>query len=102
MTVVKVQHVVEIQSIIIDKIVLDVNVTIRSKTTEEHVFKDKELRKIKNIVDWKKERLKSNNSIALENTNLKKRAIHIHGRMEHNLVGYTNYYFYKKHTNLRR
>jgi hypothetical protein len=38
--------------------VLDVNVTTRSKTTEEHVFKDREPRKVKSIVDWKKERLK--------------------------------------------
>jgi hypothetical protein len=30
-----------------------------------------------------------------KNTNLDRRAIHIHGRMEHNLVGYTNYYSYK-------
>ncbi len=35
------------------------------------------------------------NSKDTENTNLDRRAIHIHGRMEHNLVGYTNYYFYK-------
>jgi hypothetical protein len=35
------------------------------------------------------------NSIDIENTNLDRRAIHIHGRMEHNLAGYVKYYFYK-------
>jgi hypothetical protein len=30
---------------------MDVNVTTRSKITEEDVFKDKELRKAKNLVD---------------------------------------------------
>ncbi len=33
-----------------------------------------------------------NNSTNLENTNLDRRAIHIHGRMEHNLIGYAKYY----------
>jgi hypothetical protein len=33
-----------------------------------------------------------NNSTNLENTYLNKRAIHIHGGMEHNLVGYAKYY----------
>ncbi len=33
-----------------------------------------------------------NNSINLENTNLDRRAIHIHGRMEHNLIKYVKYY----------
>ncbi len=32
------------------------------------------------------------NLIDLKNTNPDKRAIHIHGRMEHNLVGYAKYY----------
>jgi hypothetical protein len=58
MTIVEVQHVVEIQSIITNVNVLDVNVTIRSKTIDKHVFKDREPRKVKSIVDWKKERLK--------------------------------------------
>jgi len=31
--------------------VVDVNLTTRSKVTKEHVFKDKELRKIKSVVD---------------------------------------------------
>jgi len=33
-----------------------------------------------------------NNSIELENTNLDRRAIHIHGGMEHNLAKYAKYY----------
>jgi hypothetical protein len=33
-----------------------------------------------------------NNSTNLENTNLDKRPIHIHGGMEHNLAGYAKYY----------
>ncbi len=33
------------------------------------------------------------NSIDSKNTNPKKRAIHIHGRIEHNLAGYAKYYF---------
>ncbi len=34
------------------------------------------------------------NSTDLENTNRNKRAIHIHGGMEHNLVEYAKYYSY--------
>jgi hypothetical protein len=34
------------------------------------------------------------NSIDLENTNLDKTAIHIHGRMKHNLAKYAKYYSY--------
>ncbi len=34
------------------------------------------------------------NSTNLENTNPSKRAIHIHGRMEHNLDEYAKYYSY--------
>jgi hypothetical protein len=33
-----------------------------------------------------------NNSTDSKNTNLNKRAIHIHGGMEHNLAGYAKYY----------
>jgi hypothetical protein len=54
-TVAEVQHVVEIKIIIINVNVVDVNVTTRSKATKEHVFKDRELRKIKSDVDWEKE-----------------------------------------------
>jgi len=35
-----------------------------------------------------------NNSINLKITNLDRMAIHIHGRMEHNLVKYAKYYSY--------
>jgi hypothetical protein len=45
----------EVEIVLVDVNVLDVNVTTRSKVIEEHVFKDKELRKAKNVVDWKKE-----------------------------------------------
>jgi hypothetical protein len=41
-------------------------------------------------------RIKNNggdNSIDLENTNPNKKAIHIHGGMEHNMAGYAKYYF---------
>ncbi len=34
------------------------------------------------------------NSIDLENKNLDKRAIHIHGGMEHNMAKYAKYYSY--------
>jgi hypothetical protein len=33
-----------------------------------------------------------NNSTYSKNTNPNKKAIHIHGRMEHNLAGYAKYY----------
>jgi hypothetical protein len=39
----------------VDLNVVDVNVTIRSKVTKEQVFKDRELRKAKSVVDWEKE-----------------------------------------------
>jgi hypothetical protein len=49
-TIVEVQPVVETQIVIVDVIVVDVNVTTRSKITEEHVFKDKEPRKQRMLV----------------------------------------------------
>ncbi len=39
------------QTIIVDVNVMDVNVTIRSKITEAQVFKDRETRKAKNVID---------------------------------------------------
>ncbi len=51
MAVAKVQPIVKTQTIIVDVNVLDVNVTTRSKVIKEHVFKDKELRKVKSVVD---------------------------------------------------
>jgi len=37
--------------------VVDVNVTTRGKEFEKHVFKDRELRKIKSVADWEKKKL---------------------------------------------
>jgi hypothetical protein len=39
----------------VDVNVVDVNVTTRSKVIEEHVFKDREPRKVKNVANWEKE-----------------------------------------------
>ncbi len=55
MTIAEVQHVVETQTIIVDVNVVDVNITTRSKVTNEQVFKDRKPRKVKNVVDWEKE-----------------------------------------------
>jgi hypothetical protein len=49
-TIVKVQLVVETQTIIADVNVVDVNVTTRSKITKKQVFKDRNPRKEKNVV----------------------------------------------------
>jgi hypothetical protein len=54
-TITKVQPVVEIQRIIIDVNVVDVNVTTKSKATKEEVFKDRDLKKAKNVTNWEKE-----------------------------------------------
>ncbi len=43
------------QTVITSVNVVDVNVTVRSKITEEQMFKDRELRKTNNVVDWEKE-----------------------------------------------
>ncbi len=51
MTIVEVQAIVETQTIITYVNVVDVNVTTRSKVIEELVFKDRELRKAKSVVD---------------------------------------------------
>jgi hypothetical protein len=56
MTIVKVQLVAKIKTIIIDVNVVDVNVITRSKATKEHVFKDKKLRKTKSVDDCEKEK----------------------------------------------
>jgi hypothetical protein len=55
MTIIKAQPIAKTQIIIIIVNVVDVNVTIRSKATEEQVFKDRKPRKINNVVDWEKE-----------------------------------------------
>jgi len=36
--------------------VVDVNVTERNKAIEEQVFKDREPRKAKSVIDWEKEK----------------------------------------------
>ncbi len=43
-----------------------------------------------------------NNSTDSENIDPKRKAIHIHGGMEHNLARYAKYYFLWKHRNLRK
>jgi len=55
MTIVEVQPVVETQTIITNVNVVDVNVIIRHNVIEEQVFKDREPRKEKIVVDWEKE-----------------------------------------------
>jgi hypothetical protein len=55
MTVTKVQPIVETHIVIADVNVVDVNATTRSKVTEEHVFKDREPRKAKNVFEREKE-----------------------------------------------
>jgi hypothetical protein len=49
--IVEVQLVVETQIITTDVNVVNVNVTTRSKVIEEQVFKDRELRKAKRVID---------------------------------------------------
>jgi hypothetical protein len=51
MILTKVQLVAKTQTVIADVNVMDVNVTTRSKVTEEHVFMDKEPKKTKSVVD---------------------------------------------------
>jgi hypothetical protein len=50
-TIAKVQPVVKTQTIIVDVNVVDVNVTTRSKVTEEHVFKDRDPIKVKSVAN---------------------------------------------------
>jgi hypothetical protein len=60
MTIAKVQPIAKTQIITTYVNLVDVNVTIKSKVIEEHVFKDKELRKAKSVTNWEKEeRLKN-------------------------------------------
>jgi hypothetical protein len=53
--IIEVQLIVETQTIITYVNVVDVNVIKRGKAIEKYVFKDRELRKAKNVVDWEKE-----------------------------------------------
>jgi hypothetical protein len=55
MVITEVQPIVETQTIIANVNVVDVNVTTRSKVTKEQVFKDRKLRKAKNVTDCEKE-----------------------------------------------
>jgi hypothetical protein len=55
-TIAKVQLVADTQTIIANVNVVDVNVTTRSKVTEEQVFKDRKTRKAKSVVDWEKKK----------------------------------------------
>jgi ribosomal protein L24 len=50
-TIVEVQLVTEIKIVITNVNVVDVNVTTRSKATKEHVFKDREPMKAKNVIN---------------------------------------------------
>ncbi len=76
--------------------ILDVNVTTRGKAIEKQMCKDKKPKKTKSVVVGKRRTIKEvyggDNSTYSENIDLDKRAIHIHGRMEHNLVEHTKYY----------
>ncbi len=51
-----IQHVVETQTITANVNVVDVNLTTRSKVTKEHVFKDREPRKTKSVIDQEKDK----------------------------------------------
>jgi hypothetical protein len=49
--VTEVQHIVQTQTVIVDLNVEDFNVTTRSKVIKEQVFKDRNPRKVKSVVD---------------------------------------------------
>jgi hypothetical protein len=55
-TIAKVQLVTEIKIVTTYVNLVDVIVTTRSKATEEHVFKDKEPKKAKNVSNWENEK----------------------------------------------
>jgi hypothetical protein len=55
-TITEVQPITKTQTVIANVNVVDVNVTTRSKVTKEQMFKDREPRKAKNVVDWEKEK----------------------------------------------
>jgi len=60
------------------------------------VFKDRETRKGRSAANWEKKMVEKvnggDNSTNSKNIDLDRRAIHIHGRMEHNLVKYAKHY----------
>ncbi len=100
MTIAKVQPIAKTQIITVDVNVVDVNVTTRSKATKEQVFKDIKPRKVNSATNWEKEKqLKKSMVETIQHSNSRnkspnRRAIHIYGGMEHNLVGYDKYYSY--------
>jgi len=49
--VTKVRHIVQTQTVIVDLNVEDLNVTTRSKVIKEQVFKDRNPKKVKSVVD---------------------------------------------------
>jgi hypothetical protein len=55
-TIAKVQLVTKIKIVTTYVNLVDVIVTTRSKATEEHVFKDKEPKKAKNVSNWENEK----------------------------------------------
>ncbi len=55
MVVLEGQPIVESQIITVNVNVVDVNVTTRSKASEEQLFKDRELRKVKSVTNLEKE-----------------------------------------------
>jgi hypothetical protein len=55
-TITEVQPIVDTQTITSNVNVVDVNVTTRIKVTKEHVFKNREPRKAKSVVNWEKEK----------------------------------------------
>ncbi len=68
----------------------------RNKPTKEHVFKDKKLRKTKNVINREKKKWLKKSTVETipqiqKILNLARRAIHIHGGMEHNLARYAKY-----------
>ncbi len=54
--VIEVQPIAKTQIVITDVNVVDVNVTTRSKITKEQMFKDREPRKERSVVDWEKKK----------------------------------------------
>jgi len=76
--------------------VVGVIVTTRKEVTEEHVFKDRKPRKTKSVVNWGKKMVEEvnggDNSTNSKNIDPDRRAIHIHGGMEHNVAKYAKYY----------
>ncbi len=56
MIVTKVQPIAKIKTITTNVNVVDINITIRNKAIKEHVFRDREPRKTKNVTNRDKEK----------------------------------------------